>query len=248
MNYKELSGKRNIVRHLLCAALLLTAAFDCYGQIELSSGIDLSYPQLLNTNNTKLSYGQITFGLRFGIAYKPEDIQFFPLFTTAFGRTRLPLKQFGQDVAALNFNYINVMINENYVVHAASGNQVYIYGGIGFTHLANRGLTIAGPGGETMKESIDSTANITTYFPAMNIGFDYVYGEATGKDLYLSMGINFQYILLENGQNTYNITVNDPKTGITHYKTDLTGNVLQPGFYIAAHYLLHPKKKSKMYL
>ena len=149
MNNKVLSGKRNIVRHLLFAVLLSIVAIDCSAQIELTSGIDLSYPQLLNSNNTKLSYGQITFGLRFGIAYKPEDIQFFPVFTTAFGRTRLPLKQIGTNVAALNFNYINVMINENYVVHA-SGNEIYIYGGIGFTHLANKGLLIAGPGGETM--------------------------------------------------------------------------------------------------
>ena len=39
-----------------------------HGQIEFMSGIDLSYPLLLNTNNTKPNYGQITFGIKAGVA------------------------------------------------------------------------------------------------------------------------------------------------------------------------------------
>jgi hypothetical protein len=247
MNNKLFVMRRTGLRQLIIIALLLLVASYSYGQIELSSGIDLSYPELLNSNNTKLNYGQITFGLKAGIAYKPEDVQFFPILNLSFGRTRLPLKQINANVAALNFNYTNVMLNENYVVHAHS-NEIFIYGGIGFSYLVSKGLNIAGPGGETMKQSIDSTANITKAFPAMNIGFDYVYGDAVGKDLYLSMGVNFQFILLANSQNTYYFSVNDPKTGLSHYTADLTGVVLQPGFYIAMHYLLHPHKKSKMYL
>ena len=218
-----------------------------YCQIEFMSGIDLSYPLLLNTNNTKPIYGQITFGIKGGVAYKPANTQFFPILTFAYGRTRLPLKQFGQNVAALNFNYTNVMLNENFIVHFPKS-ELFIYGGIGFSSLSNKGITIAGTGGETMNSQIDSTANINKTFPAMNMGFEYVYGESTGKDLYLGMGVNFQYILLLNDRNTYNFTVQQ-RGGVTNsYQVNLTGNVISPGFYLCVHYLIHLKKKNSYYL
>ena len=108
----------------------------------------MSYPFLTNSNNTLVNYGQISFGLRFGVAYKPQNTQFFPMLTFAFGRTRLPLKQFNKNVAALNFDYLNVMINENYIVHFPTS-ELFIYGGIGVSYLINKGLTIAGAGGGT---------------------------------------------------------------------------------------------------
>lgn len=234
-------------RWLWCMAFLLFSAVYCNAQIEVSSGIDLSYPELLNSNNSKLNYGQISFGIRVGVAYKPAETQFFPILNLSYGRTRLPLQQFGSDVAALNFNYLNTMLNENFIVHFPTS-EVFIYGGIGFSYLHNAGITIGGPQGETMKAVIDSTANITKVFPAMNIGFEYNYGESKGKDLYLTLGLNFQYIILLSGNNTYNISIDRPNVGYMHYTTNLQGNLISPGFYIAVHYLLHVGKKGGMYL
>lgn len=233
----------------LAVSILFFSLFSCIcnAQIELSTGFDLSYPELINSNNTKISYGQISFGVRVGVAYKPEETQFFPILNTSFGRTRLPLKQFGKNVAALNFNYLNVMLNENYVVKFPKS-ELFIYGGIGFSYLINKGITVAGAGGETMQASIDSTANVTKTLPAMNIGFEYNYGESTGKDLYLTMGINFQYILLLDGRNTYNISVAAPGNNFYHYQSSLTGDLISPGFYLAIHYKMHIKKKNSMYL
>ena len=227
-------------RILLIICLSLLSPY-CEAQIELSSGIDLSYPLLFNSNNKLPNYGQISFGPKLGIAYKPEDVQFFPILNFSFGRTRLPLKQFTNDnVAALAFNYVNVMINENFVVHFPQS-QLFIYGGIGFSYLAQKGLALAGPRAGTMKSAIDSTANVNKVFPAMNLGFEYIYGESTGKDLYLSMGLNFQYILLLQERNTYYFSINNPGSGISSYKASLTGNVISPGFYIALHYIIRRK-------
>ena len=194
-----------------------------------------------------MNYGQISFGIRAGIAYKPEETQFFPILNLSYGRTRLPLQQFGKNVAALNFNYINVMLNENFIVTFPKS-QLFIYGGIGFSYLINRGITVAGTGGETMQATIDSTANINKAFPAMNIGFEYNYGESTGKDLYLTMGLNFQYILLLAGRNTYYINITEPGNNNYPYHASLTGNVIIPQFYIAIHYKMHRKRGSSMYL
>ena len=237
---------KTITRKVSVLICLLLPAFYCKGQIELSTGIDLNYPLLLNSNNTKLNYGQISFGLRAGIAYKPAETQFFPILNLSFGRTRLPLKQFDKNVAALNFNYLNVMLNENYIVRFTNS-ELFIYGGVGFSYLMKKGITIAGSGGEAMKAVIDSTANLSNVFPAMNIGFEYNYGESAGKDLYLTMGLNFQYILLLKNRNSYFITI-DKNTGSTDYRADLTGNVISPGFYLAIHYLLRHHKKSSLYL
>jgi hypothetical protein len=232
----------------ICLSGVLLINTICRGQIELSSGIDMSYPQLINSNNTLVNYGQISFGLRFGVAYKPQNTQFFPLLTFAFGRTRLPLKQFNKNVAALNFNYVNVMINENYIIRFPTS-QLFIYGGIGFSYLMDKGVTVAGAGGGTMQATIDSTENVSKAFPAMNLGFEYVYGASTDKDLYLGMGINFQYILLLAERNTYHVTVDEPNYHFQNLDASLTGNVVSPGFYIALHYIMHPsKKKSHMYL
>lgn len=226
---------------------MLFMSYAGHAQIELSSGIEMSYPLLFNSNNKLPNYGQISFGLKAGIAYKPQDVQFFPILNVSFGRTRLPLKQFTNDnVATLNFNYLNVMANENYVVTLPNG-QIFIYGGIGFSYLSQQGLNLSGPRGDAMKKKLDSSKNTNSVFPAMNLGFEYIYGESQGKDLYLSMGLNFQYILLLQERNSYSFTVNNPGVGISSYTANLTGNVINPGFYIALHYIMH-KKKGGMYL
>ncbi len=228
---------------VICA-LFLTA--NCSAQLEVSSGLEVSYPELVNSNNTKLNYGQITFGVRAGVAYKPHDTQFFPILNVSFGRTRLPIKQFGENVAVLNFNYLNVMLNENYVI-TMPRSEVYIYGGVGFSYLMNQGIQVAGRYGETMHASIDSTKNVNNVFPAMNIGFEYNYGESAGKDLYITMGINFQYILLLADRNTYYVSVAAPGNNYYKYQSNLSGNVISPGFYLAIHYVFR-KKKSSFYL
>jgi hypothetical protein len=242
----EVQAKKS-TRLLFAVACSLLIANSCYGQIELSSGIDLSYPVLINSTNAKLNYGQISFGLRFGIAYKPAETQFFPILTTAFGRTRLPLQQFGQNVIFCGYDYLNVMLNENYIVRFPMS-ELFVYGGIGFTDLTRKAPGVAGPGGQTMQVTVDSVKYQSNVFPAMNIGFEYNYGESAGKDLYLTMGLNFQYILLFAERNTYYLTVDERYGVVNNYKTTLTGGIIAPGFYIAIHYLLHVHKKSGMYL
>ena len=225
--------------------LLCTASYSS-AQIEFSSGIDMSYPVLLNASNTKLNYNQISFGLRLGVAYKPPETQFFPIVNFSFGRTRLPLKQFGQNVAALNFNYLNVMANANFVVHFPTS-ELFLYGGLGVSFLFSKGITVTGSNGGSMEAKIDSTANLSRAFPAMNIGFEYNYGESAGKDLYLTMGLNLQYILLLQQRNTYFISIYQ---GYQHnsYIGNFTGNIISPGFYIAVHYHLRRKKANSYYL
>jgi hypothetical protein len=238
---------RTYIRSLLLVAGMLLWSGYCMAQFELSSGIDLSYPLLLNKYNSKPNYGQISFGIRFGVAYKPPETQFFPILNISTGRTRLPLLQLDKNVVALNFNYINVMANENYVVRGPKS-ELYIYGGVGFSYLNRKSLTITGPGGEQMKTTIDSTAYITKTFPAVNLGFEYNYGESAGKDLYLTMGLNFQYIMLLNDRNSYFMTVKDATGTFTPHAASISGNLITPSFYIAIHYLLHHSGKSKMYL
>jgi hypothetical protein len=233
-----------ITIHALAGLLFFTSF--AYGQIELSSGIDINYPLLLNKDNTKISYGQLTFGFNIGVAYKPPETQFFPVLKSSFGRTRLPIKQFGQNVAVINCDYINEMLNENIILRFTNS-QLFIYGGIGFSYIKNRGLKVAGPGGETMDSYIDSTANINKVFPAMNIGFEYNSGVSVDKELYLTMGINFQYILLLQDRNSYFITVKQ-QGAFNKYSGSLTGGVISPGVYIAIHYLLHLKKKHSFYM
>lgn len=231
---------------LLCILFCLSFAGFADGQIELSAGIDVNYPVLLNSNNSKLNYGQFTFGMELGIAYKPEETQFFPILKPSFGRSRLPLKEFGKNVAVMDFNYINLMLNENYVVRFTKS-ELFLYGGIGFSYLNRKATKIMGSNGENMKLFIDSTANITKVFPAVNVGFEYNYGESAGKDIYITMGLNFQYVLLGNNNN-YFITIKEPGGIEVPYSTSISGNLISPSFYLAFHYLLHMHRKHSMYL
>ena len=237
------SNKRTYLSRFFILICCLLSAIYSSGQIEVSSGIDVHYPVLMNSNNNKLDYGQFSFGLKVGVAYKPPETQFFPILNLSLGRTRLPLVDFGSNnVAALNFNYIDVMLNENYIVRFPNS-QLFIYGGIGFTDLTQKGLKLLGTGAEMMASSIDSTKNINHAFPAVNLGFEYNSGASVDKDLYLTIGINFQYILLLSERNTYYLSIKD-QSGVTkHYSPSLTGNVISPGFYIAIHYLLPSFKK-----
>ncbi len=236
------------VSQLIFVLLLLLSPYHSYAQIEVSTGIDVHYPLLFNTNNTKIDYGQFSFGMKFGVAYKPPETQFFPILNLTIGRTRLPLLDIGNNVAALNFNYLDVMLNENYIIRLPKS-QVFIYGGIGFSNLNQKGLKIMGSGGEMMVSAIDSMKNINHAFPAVNLGFEINSGVSADKELYLTMGLNFQYILLLSERNTYYITIKDQNGVKNHYNPSLTGNVISPGFYIAIHYMLpHFKKGGRMYL
>ncbi len=241
------SGLRNYWGKICGTAALLLLSFFGYSQIELSSGIDINYPFLVNANNTKLTYGQITFGFNIGVAYKPPETQFFPVLKSGFGRTRLPLKQFGKNVAVLSCDYINEMLNANLILRFPNS-QVFVYGGIGFSYLKNRGLKITGSGGEAMESFIDSTANVNKIFPAINVGFEVNSGVSADKELYLTWGINLQSILLLQDRNTYYIKVREPNGNTTSYTAGLTGFVISPGVYISLHYLLHLKKKNGFYL
>lgn len=239
-------NKGNIWKNTWCILALILLSPAVYGQIELSSGIDINYPFLTNTDNTKISYGQLTFGFNIGVAWKPPETQFFPVLKSGFGRTRLPIKQFGRNVAVINCDYINEMLNENLILRFPNS-QVFLYGGIGFSYLKSRGLKIAGPQGETMQSTIDSTANISKVFPAINVGFEINSGVSADKEIYLTWGFNLQSILLLQDRNTYYISVNQQGT-ISNYKGSLTGFVVSPGVYISFHYLLHVKKKHGFYL
>src|SRR5258705_4658151 len=108
------------------------------------------------------------------------------------------------------------MLNENFIVRFPNS-ELFIYGGIGFTYLSRKGINIAGPNGEAMNATIDSTKYLSSFFPAMNIGFEYNYGESAGKDLYLTIGLNFQYTLLLAERNTYYVSVNQPSIGTNSY-------------------------------
>ncbi len=210
-------------------------------QVEVSAGIDITYPVLMNSYNSRLNYGQLGFGMCLGVAYKPEETQFFPILKTSFGRTRLPLMEVGKNVAALNFNYLNEMLNENIVLRFRQS-ELFVYGGIGFSYLSAKGMKLAGPTGETIKYGIDSTKDISKFFPAVNVGFEYNYGESAGKDLYLTLGLNFQYIMLLSNRNNYYFYTNEPGVGVTRHFASLSGGAIVPNFYVALHYMLHLKK------
>jgi hypothetical protein len=233
---KVCAGKH--YRRLSIICLLLFFSCFCQAQIEVSTGIDVNFPLLFNSYNSSWNYNQLGFGLRAGIAYKPAETQFFPMLNLSIGRTRLPLKDLGKNVAALNLNYLNLMLNENIVLHFTQS-ELYVYGGIGFSHLARKGgIKITGNGGEGMESLIDSIKNESSMFPAVNIGFEYNYGESAGKDLYLTLGINVQYIMLLTERNEFFFTIKQPGSIVNHYNASLTGGAICPGFYIAIHYML----------
>lgn len=237
---------------ILPVLLLVTSL--CYAQIEVATGADISYPLLTNNSNTKLNYNQVGFGMRFGVSYKPENTQFFPTLNFAFGRTRLPLKQFGDNVATVTLNYLNLMLDGNIVATFNNGNSLYFIGGIGFSSLSRAGFSIAGKNGEASKLYLDSVANVNKVFPAINFGIEYVYGASVNRKLYMSMGLNLQYIILLPGRNTYYADVRDYQGNTTTFNASLTGNAFIPNFYISLHYLLGKeiifwkKKESSFYL
>ncbi len=245
---------RKTIRLWLLVLMLMIAALPvCNAQVEVSSGIDMSYPLMFNKYNQRLNYGQISFGVRLGVSYKPQGTQFFPTLNYTFGRTRLPLQQIGTNVACENFNYQNVMLNGNYVITFNNQNSLYIIGGIGFMDYARAGATLSGKGGEASNINIDSVSNITKIFPSIGLGMEYVYGDAVNQKLYMSLGLNFQYIIFLQNDNYYHLTVEDYNLQKTvAYSTYLSGHAIIPTFYITLHYLLGKeiifwKKKDSRY-
>lgn len=228
---------KKLFRDTFLVSLLLVAHFS-YSQVELSSGIDVSYPILLNEFNNKISYQQLGFGMHLGVSYKPAETQFFPTLNFGFGASRLPLQQFEKNVACTHVTFLNLMLNGNLVATLKNGNSIYFLGGIGFADLKTSFLSISGSGGEAMQIRLDSVTNVTKIFPAVGLGLEYVYGESVNRNLYLSLGAYCQYVMLLPEQNNYYFTVKDLNANVLNFKPTLTGHVYFPSVYISLHYLL----------
>jgi hypothetical protein len=245
-----------LFRKLICglAFLLFLLPTGVKAQIELSSGIDMSYPLLFNSGNNKLYYNQLSFGIRGGISYKPTGTQFFPTLYYSLGQTHLPLKDLGDIVSSLALRYQNVLLNGNLVITFENGNNLYVTVGIGISNLKAKYPDLSGPNALTMSSFIDSTGNITKTNPAVALGFEYVYGGAVNRSVYLSLGVSIMDIILLDKQNTYKISVTDAQNNTQTFIADLSGHALVPNFNITLHYMLGKevifwqKKKSSYYL
>lgn len=218
--------------------LLALAAVPAQAQIEVSSGLDVVYPVLINKYNSKVNYNQQGFGLHLGVSYKPAETQFFPTLNFGLGATRLPLQQFGNYVACEHVNYKSLMLNGNFVGTFRNGNSIYFLGGIGFAVLNPAFPSVSGPGGEAMHISVDSIKNQSKIVPAVGLGVEYVYGDAVNRNLYLSIGLYCQYTLLFPDRNTYSISVIDQQGNHISMQPGLVGNIFFNTAYISLHYLL----------
>ena len=233
-----------MLKHIFLLSFFLLVSFICKAQLEVSAGPEIGYPQLLSARHILINAGELSAVLHAGICYKLKKTRFFPSFNISLGRERLPLQESGNNIAALRFNSLNILLNENYTV-TFSKSQLLIYAGIGLSRLTEKG--VAPSGSETIQTTIDSSLNISNLFPAMNIGIEYSHFENAGKTFYLSVGLNFQYVFLYEGSNTYYVTVAEPGNKIYHYQSALSGSLICPDFYIALPYKIH-KKTSSMYL
>lgn len=187
-----------------------------------------------------INAGQFSAGLRAGLAWNPEDILFYPSLNLSYGRARLPLQEAGKSVAAINFNYLAAMLNENYVV-TLSRSQLLLYAGIGGAYLNKKSV---GPPGTTRHEgeiAIDSTQRVSKLFPEMNIGLEYSRGELAGKNLYLAVGLNLRYTFLSPGRNAYFLRQAGQGNTFYYYQSSLTGNLITPNVYVSLHYKIHRK-------
>jgi len=237
---------------LLGLCMLLPAKLQA--QIELSSGIDMSYPLMFNSNNNKLYFNQLSFGIRAGISYKPTGTQFFPTLYYSIGQTHLPLKDIGSNVSSLAMKYQNLILNGNIVLTLENNNNLYITVGIGLSDLKTKYPDLSGPNYLAMSSHIDSTGNIITTNPAIALGFEYVYGGAVNRNVYLSLGCSIMDVILLDKRNTYKVSVTDAHNVTQTFIADLAGHAIVPNFNITLHYMLGKeiifwqKKKSSYYL
>jgi hypothetical protein len=244
--------KRTVTAIVISLGLLYSAS--CDAQIEFVNSIDFGYPIMINKNNQNFWYKQFSAGLMLGVSYKPVNTQFFPTLKLAFGRLRLPLKTFGENTVDLNYNYTDLTLNGNLVLtFGQNSNTVYFLAGIGFAKLNDKGTFIAGKNGLEMTSYIDSTANISKYFPAISGGIEYVYGQSVNQPVYLCFGLSVQYIYLLSGNNTYRVKINGNTVNSQEITANMEGHAITPMFYIALHYLMGKNlifwhKHSSMYL
>jgi len=254
MIYRYIANRFFHISKYLLFFMVFLAPARSKAQIEVASGVDMSFPELLNSNNTNLYYKQLSFGVRLELSYKPENTQFFPTLYYSLGQTILPLKQFENNVSTLACRYENIILNGNLVVTFENNNSLYLIGGIGITDLKRKYPGVSGPSGLAMNSSVDSTANITKIFPAMSLGFEYVYGASVNRKVYMSLGLTVQYTILFADENSYYVTVIDAQKRFVPIVANLSGNLFVPNFNITLHYLLGKeiifwqKKKSSFYL
>jgi len=244
---------RKMTKYITIVLLACISFTQTKAQVEISNAIEFGYPVLLNKSNSNMFYSQVTGGLRFGLSFKPQETQFFPTLSFSFGRTRLPMAQFEDNVAVINMNYLSLMLHGNFVIPFENGNTLYVLGGIGFTKLKERGLAISGHNALAMSIHLDSTQNVNKVFPALGLGFEYVYGSGANSKIYLSFGFMMQYIYLFAGRNSYYATVVDDQARDVPVHGDLTGHVFAPTINITLHVLtgssiIFWKKKDGRYL
>ena len=219
------------------AAVSLLSAPQAVAQVELSNALEFGAPFLINKYNQNLYYQQLAAGDRVGISYKPAATQFYPTLDVGLGRTRMPLKQFEHDVAFINYNYLNLMLRGNFVMNVFNENTLFLSLGIGFDKLKQKGPGISGSNAGEMKIAIDSSENITKFFPAVGLGMEYVYGESVGRQIYLSVGVNVRYTIMLDEQNSYYTSVVDAQGNNLNLMGGIVGGAVTADFHIILHYM-----------
>lgn len=228
----------NHLLRILTVTCMLMTPVGTHAQMEVSANLELGYPFLTNKYNSRLLYNQLTPAVRLGMSYKPENTQFFPTLHYAFGRTKLPLKEIGKNVAVLELNYQNLMLSGNFVIQYENADQLYIYGGIGVVQLKNKGIDVSGSNGHNIKARVDSTANIDKRYPAINLGVEYAVGNIRDNMIYISIGANVQYWYFVTNRNNYFLDITEPDGNSYIAESSLTGHAFIPYFYMSLHCML----------
>ncbi|XZF16588.1 hypothetical protein ACTHGU_10645 [Chitinophagaceae bacterium MMS25-I14] len=229
-------------RIILLLLVVLTHGLPCMARFEFSGGPLLTYPVIITSAGTMLNSGHLGAGIRFGVDYNPDRGRFFPSLRLSYGQNRLPLQTDGVNQGALNFSVYSLMLNGAYA-GALHERQLVFYSGLGVFNL-NRRKT-APSGTENTIVSVDSSANITHFFPAADAGIEYR-GITAGKRFYLTAGMCVNYVWLPDGFNTYNLEISHDNK-IVSTPANFSGHLLIPTIYLAVTY--KPKKqKNNWYL
>lgn len=214
---------------LLCLCLLYAVCASA--QLDLSAGPQLTYPFIITRSGRTLNSGHLGAGLRLGADYAFNRQQFFPSLRLSFGENRLPLQLSGINEGALSFSVSSAMLNGCYLL-TIRDRRIAFYSGVGVYRIKLRKVVPSGTDNSIV--SIDSTANISTIFPAANAGVEYR-GRSEGKKFYVTAGISLNYIKLPDGANTYSLHVMQDNKVVSS-AASFEGHLLVPTLYLVLSY------------
>lgn len=210
-------------------------------QVDLGVGAEVGFPLLFNKAVEGHNHASGVPGARLALNYSPAEASFSGSLIVGIAPMILPMQRFnnGQDVLYMNFTNANVTLLGRFK-KTMKNNAELLYGiGVGANFLQGNRVQISKRSDNEIARTIeDSSFYNKATLPAVYLNVEYISPTSSNSKVYYGVGFQLHYIYLLDQGNSYRVDIIDKNFQYFSLKPELTGQLINPMFYVNLYYRL----------